>query len=247
MHKSLFLFIILAIALSFPAAAQDYGLGGMDSYISASNSNILTTNTIIGNATFRSSLKSKVNSRKAASQPTKAQTVASAAALSFKPSAAVRKQSKDRFFAIMRSSDPDGARVMEEHFGNFQGLDQALAEYGLRSDNVADVMTVWMINMWMGANGISDDPPNAHIKAVRTQIADALRASPGLASASDAQKQELSDSLLLNAALIGSALGDPKFKSGEMRAPLQKAMAKVGSSMGMDLTAMRVTSAGFVG
>jgi hypothetical protein len=252
MRKILLVAAVLTLALPTRGEAQDYGTGGMDSFISASNNNVLTTNVIVGGATFRSSLKNKVSSPKAAGT-TKVRApkrVASVADLSFRPSPAVRQKSNEQFFALMRSVDAEGATQLEASYPSgdlFPVLEQALAPYGMRANNVADAMTVWMVNLWMGANGLSEDPPKSQIRAVRTQIADSLRTSSDLATASDATKQELTESLLLNAAIIGSALGDSRVKSGEMRGALQTAMQQVGNSLGMDLTAVRITRTGFVG
>ncbi len=261
MRKPLFIAAVFAITLPTPAISQDYGLGGMDSFISTSNSNMMMTNTIISNQTFRSSLKNKLNSRKTKATPPTSQknskstarvaTVAAfpTGALTYKPSAAIRKRSKEQFFAKMRSIDPDGARQLEARYANrdlFQALDQAMDEHGLRTDNVADALTVWLINIWMGANGISNDPPASRVKAVKAQITDSLRMNSGITGASNEQKQVLTESLLLNASVVGAALADPRVKSGEMRAFLQKAMARVGSSIGLDLAAMKLTDTGFV-
>lgn len=128
----------------------------------------------------------------------------------------------------------------------FQALDREIGKYGMRTDNVADALTIWPINLWMGANGISKNPPVSRIKAVKAQIIDSLRMSFDISGASDTQKQELTESLLLNASVIGAALADPRVKSGEMRAPLQKAMVRLGSSIGLDLAAMKLTDTGFV-
>jgi hypothetical protein len=260
MRKPLFIAAVFSITLSTPALSQDYGLGGMDSFISTSNSNMMMTNTIISNQSFRSSLKNKLNSRKTKATPSTSQTSKSTArastvkafpavALTYKPSAAIRQRSKEQFFAKMRSIDPESARKLEAHFATrdlFQALDQEIAKYGMRTDNVADAFTVWLINLWMGANGISNDPPVSRIKAVKAQITDSLRMSSDIAGASDTQKQELTESLLLNASVIGAALADPRVKSGEMRAPLQKAMVRLGSSIGLNLAAMKLTDTGFV-
>jgi hypothetical protein len=243
---------VLILAVPAAAVAQDYGLGGMDSFISVSNSNMLMTDTIVRGESFKSSLRNKMNGQKAKSAGAPQAPMSEAvplAALTFKPAPAIRTKSKERFFANMRKIDPQGAREMEARYANrdlFAALDQAMAGHGLRYDNVADAFTVWMINIWLGANGLTDDPPPAQIKAVSAQIAAALGLSPDLAKASDAQKQELAEGLLLNAAVIGGALADPRATSAEGRAQLQKAMSQVGSKMGVNLTAIRISDQGFV-
>lgn len=248
--------VSLALALPSPGFSQDYGLGGIDAYISASQSNMMTMNTIVGNAVFRASLKKKLARRNAAKVATTAkkapaatQTVAPISAISFKPSSAVSEKSKETFFATLRSADPQSARQMEARFSKVnlhQTLSQAMAEHGLRADNVADAMTVWMVNLWKGANGQLEDPSPIQIRAIRAQMVDALRASPALATAKDAQKQELAEGLVLNAALVGAMASDPGAQSGPMRTAMQKAMTRVGANMGMDLRAMRITNEGFV-
>ncbi len=156
----------------------------------------------------------------------------------------------DRFLSKMREFDSEGAELLQQRHSKanfFDSMGTELNQYGMRTDNVGDAMTVWLINLWMGANGISDDPPAAQIKAVRMQVSESLRSSDTISTATDAQKQELAEILWLNAAVVGSALADPRVKSGEMRDQLQTAMSQVGRNMGMDLTAMRISDFGFSG
>jgi hypothetical protein len=248
--KSPVLFLALSLSLAVPLAAQD---GSMDMYISASNSSMMMTNTIIGGATFRSSLKAKLAKKKSAvtATPAPKKVVAPArqtASLNFSPSPRIRNASVERLFTQMRSVDPENAKKIEAQYGGgrlFQALDGALKGYGLTTNNVADSMTVWLINVWMGANGRSDNPSNAEIKAVRNQIADTLAGSPDFANANDAAKQELSDALLVNAAVIGGAVDDPAAKTAEGSAMLKKVTRKLGSDLGLDLTAMKISTEGF--
>jgi hypothetical protein len=254
-----FLFLTVFLTITTPTAtlAQDYGLGGIDSFISTSNNSVLMTNTIVGNTTFRSSLKKKLQSpqKSTAGKPTPSASgsiaktsIAPLTSLQFKPSSVIRQKSKEQFFARMRKIDPTGAEQIEARYANrdlFQALNEALAVSGLRSDNVADAFTVWLINIWMGANGQTQDPPTTQIKAVRSQIATVLRQNPDLVAASDSTKQELAEGLLLNAAVVGAALGDPRAKSSEGKATLQTVMVKIGTDMGIDLQSLQLTNNGF--
>ncbi len=265
MHSPFLFVASMALALPSPALSQDYGLGGIDAFMSSSQSHMMTMNTIIGNAAFGASLKNHLASRTAA-KTTKAATLAKKAsaprqpqpqpqpmaplsALSFKPSSAVSAKSKATFFATLRKADPEAARQIEPRFDNVslhEKLSEALAGHGLRADNVADAMTVWLVNLWLGANGQSQDPSPTQIRAIRAQMADALRASPALTAAKDAQKQEMAEGLILHAAVIGAASADPRAKSGPGKVALQDVTTRIGNSMGMDFTAMRITDEGFV-
>jgi hypothetical protein len=251
MNRSLAVAALFALSLSAPTSAQDYGLGGMDNLISQTNTNMMTTSTIIAGASFRASLKRMLNVRSDSPNTPRAESKAapvSAAALVFKPSAAVRLQSQKQFFETMRSVDPKAADMFEARFASrtiFQQMEPEMNKVGLRTDNIADAMALWLIHIWMGANGVSEDPPVAQMKAVRTQLSDVLMANPELASTSNAQKQELADSLLLNAVIMGAIIGDPQAKTPEGKAMVQKLMVEISGKLGFDLSTVRLTDAGF--
>jgi hypothetical protein len=242
---------VLLVALFGPAHAYD---GTMDAFISQSNSNMMITNSIVGGAVTRSTLKRQLNvqgsgtsSKSSPSQANK-NSGTPASALQFKRSAAVQEQSKSIFFSQMRKLDPAGAALMQARYADrdlFQALDQSVTGYGLRTDNIADAFAFWMIHLWMGSNGVSEDPPIAHIKAVRNQLVLSMQKSPMYAEFDQETKQLFAERLILNAAALKASTQDPRLKTAQDKAALQSTIAKVGTQLGLDLRTVRITNNGF--
>ena len=171
-----------------------------------------------------------------------------AKALNFRPSETVRRNNLKQFAQKTRAVDPAGADQMEQLFASTDiivAIGNAMAPYGLRTDNVADAYAVYWTNAWMGARGRNDSLSKSQLAVVRNQAANALLASPEFTSTSDPQKQEMAEALLIQAALIDtsieSAKSDPAFMS-----KLKVAIAQGAEGMGLDLDAMDLTANGFV-
>jgi hypothetical protein len=104
---------------------------------------------------------------------------------------------------------------------------------------------VYWANAWLGSRGRSDDFDKTQILAVRNQAANALLATPTVVLASDTQKQEMAEALIVQAALIGSAVESAKSDPALM-SKVKAAIAQGAKSMGLDLYSMTLTADGFV-
>ena len=113
----------------------------------------------------------------------------------------------------------------------------------MRVDDLADAYTVWWINAWQATRGRNDETPPRTNDAVRDQAARALSAT--MARADDASKQEFAESLLIQAAMIDTAVEQSKGNSAQMR-QLVAAVNQGAKRMGVDLSTMVLTEAGFV-
>ncbi len=120
-----------------------------------------------------------------------------------------------------------------------------LAKFGLRTDNLADAYTVYWVEAWQAAHGRSDEGSRAQAQAVKAQAARALLATPEVARATDAQKQELADALLVQALLIGAAKNQAGGDPAKLRA-VGQAVRQGAKASGLDLDAMTLTEDGFV-
>jgi hypothetical protein len=171
-----------------------------------------------------------------------------AKSLDFRSSETLRRANLKQFAQKTRSVDPAGADQMEQMFAStdvIAAIGKWIAPYGLRTNNVADAYTVYWTNAWLGSRGRNDTLPKAQVTAVRNQAANALLSSPEFTSASDSQKQEMAEALLIQAALIEasieSAKSDPSFMS-----KVKAAIAQGAEGMGLDLYRMTLTNKGFV-
>jgi hypothetical protein len=138
---------------------------------------------------------------------------------------------------------------MEALFASTDVIDtmsQALTPYGLTTTNVADVYAVYWINAWEASRGIvGHEETRACAQAVKAQAASAMLATSQMAAATDAQKQEFSEALLIQAALISAYMDDAAGNPAQLRA-VAAAVTKGAKAMGLDLGTMTLTERGFV-
>jgi len=173
---------------------------------------------------------------------------AATASLRYAPSKQRRAKNLGDFVARARKVDPAGAKQLETLFASGDIIDQAdqqLRTKNLRADDLADVYTVWWITAWQATRGITDDTSDATNEAVRRQSRDALIEVGLLANAGDAIKQEMAESLLLNAMLLEAALEQAKGQPDLMPA-VNKAATQGARRFGLDLASMELTDRGFV-
>lgn len=153
-----------------------------------------------------------------------------------------------KFVAKTRSVDSSGADQMEHLFAStdiMNQIGQAMDSVGLRPDNVADAYAVWWVAAWKAVNNKDIGDSSVMYNAVKQQVMNVLSATPQFSSASDALKQEMAESMLIQAAMIDAhvdaAAGDPS-----QQMALAKAVNQGAKQMDMDLTKMDLTKNGFV-
>jgi hypothetical protein len=176
------------------------------------------------------------------------QPIQRSARLEFRVSASRRRQNLSKFVEKTRATDPQGAAQMAKLFAStdFIGvIGKSIAPYGLQVNNVADAYTVYWSNAWLGAHGRQDNLSKAQVMAVKNQAAQILSATPRFGSATDAQKQELAEALLIQAALIESAIDYAK-SDPALLARTKAAIAQGAKNFGLDLYQMTLTSQGFL-
>lgn len=172
---------------------------------------------------------------------------ADARTFAYRPDLARRRANLARFVDRSRAADPQGADNLAALLAQgdlIERMRPELAKYGLVIDNVADAYTVWWINAWLASRGSSDDITAGTAAAVRRQVVQSMASAP-VATAGDAAKQEMAESLLVQGVLLGAALEQAKGNSEQMAA-LGRAASQGASGMGLDLSAMTLTEAGFV-
>ena len=168
--------------------------------------------------------------------------------LRYTPSRSRRAANLSRFVEKSRAADPAGAAQLQKIFASGDFIDKiggALAQQGMRVDNLADAYAVWWINAWQATRGHNNTTSRATNDAVRAQAARALAASPQIVAAGDAAKQEFAESLLVQATMIDAAVEQSKGNSAQMR-QIGAAVNQGARRMGLDLTTMELTEGGFV-
>lgn len=232
--------IALAMSIGAPAMAQyignwNFGSGWVDS------ENINRMNRQLDTQT-KAKLNAPIDRNQA--EP------ANSALLRFTPNLATRQLNLAGFVAKTRAQSPENADQMEQLFSStdvFAAMAQGLAPTVLRIDNVADTYAAYWIGAWEAAHGITGSQTSrAQAQAVKAQVSRALLSTPEFTKSTPAQKQELAEALLIQTALISASAEAAANDPAQMEA-VGNAVRTGAKAMGLDLDAMELGEAGFVG
>lgn len=169
--------------------------------------------------------------------------VTARADLTFTPSAQ-RRRANLATFAAQSNGEAAIAQIAAKADQIFPQLEAAMASRGMKMNNLADSYAVWWIASHDAVHGVTETRP-AHIyRAVSDQAAKALAATARIASASPALKQQLADALLVQVILIDTSVDQAKQDPQQLRA-IGTAVSQGSRRMGVDLSAMQLTDAGF--
>lgn len=176
------------------------------------------------------------------------QPAAPAAALNYERSRERTRRNLAAFVEKTRRVDPAGAAGMEQSFASQDIMNiiaQGLVPLGLRTDNVAHAYAAWWMSAWMAANDPAASSSPEQAQAVARQAADALRATSGFAEMTNAQKQEMAEVYLVQAAMIDAAVDQAAGDAARLR-DVAASVRQGAMASGMDLGRMRLTRSGFV-
>jgi hypothetical protein len=247
----IFAVIVLATPKITVADSSDYGGGWA---VPSLETSISIGRDVVNRANFdrivlensRSKSSPTPNSNKPKDRVT-AVSAPQSASLEFKPSLKLRQQNISRFFSKFSANNSSGTGqtaqlpspdvVMAE-------IDKSMAAVGLKSNNVADAYAVYWTNAWLGARGRNDDLPKSQMIAVRNQAANALLLNPKLKSATNIQKQELAEAMILQGVLISATINNAK-SDPILTDKVKVAIAQGAREMGLNLDQMTLTPQGF--
>ncbi|GAA0480604.1 hypothetical protein GCM10009096_23340 [Parasphingorhabdus litoris] len=167
--------------------------------------------------------------------------------LRFTSSKARQKQNLQKFVDRSKKVDPEGAAKMQAIFASadVMGLiDRAMGSVGLQTNNVADAYTAWWVSAYQASRGSTTTPSRKTYQAVRQQSENALLAVPSLTGASQAEKQELAEAYLIQAALIDSSVEEAQSNPQFLDA-VKEAVKQGAKNSGLDLDVMTLTDEGF--
>ena len=163
------------------------------------------------------------------------------AALAFRPDLAARKRNMARFVANIRRADPAGAKGLQDVLAKHDLIAEMNRQLpaGIRPNSVPDAMALYLVTAWYGVRGSTDSKP-ADFRVVRDQFARAVGTTPGFATTSNAEKQELSESMLLQAMIADQAVQNAKGDPATLRQIRSALNAGARATFGFDLTRMRL-------
>ncbi len=159
-----------------------------------------------------------------------------------------RKQNLEMFVQQSRIKAPDTANGLDQIFKSTDiigGIGRAIAPFGLSESNIADAYTVWWVNAWQASRGHNNPIDRGTAQAVKAQVASVMLQSGMFSGTSAAQKQEMAEALLIQAALIDAAVEESK-SNGQQLKELQKVVRQGARATGVDLDAVTLTEEGFV-
>ncbi|MFC4291481.1 DUF6683 family protein [Sphingorhabdus arenilitoris] len=237
---------ILVLSLFFGAGASRandvYPSPYTDFYANNQAINVAVVNDLIRNQSYPEKRNSSSGTNYT-NTPSENQTD-----LTYTPSKSRTKTNLQTFVNKSRAVDPAGAAKLEAFVGSndvIGQIGQVMASEGMSKNNVADAFAVYWVNAWAAAYGISDETPGSTYRAVSQQAARGLASSPEFTRATDAQKQEMAEALLIQGAMVDAArqnaLSDPAMLRKVGQAVMQGAKAT-----GLDLDQMTLTDDGFV-
>lgn len=184
-----------------------------------------------------------------ASAPARVAPVAGPEVLRFKVSPAIRKQVTDSFVAEVTASSPEAGAEWNKLFKGadvFAEMDkQAKTMFGLTTTNLADTWALYWGYAWLMTQGRGDDPTRTQMTALRNQMQGLMLALPDITALSDARKQEMSDTLLLQVVLFSALAEAWKDDPGSFK-QFGDGLAEGSRNMGFDLGLLRLTDQGFV-
>lgn len=230
--------LTFVLPLAAPAFAQDMPT-------------VLPNNYVMSDILNRQRVDSAINSdRDAARSARQPAHPAGPAATTYRASPEVSVRVRRQFADWMgRQAGAEGGRRVAEAMAKRDPVSnwaQIVGGDGLRPGDMADAMASYWILNWVMANGADNN--RAQAQAVRDQIRPMIASNPGYARLDNAQRQELSEVLMLNFLIQHAAYMDAMTRGDRDTARRlgDAAVARFRNEIGVDLRRLELTKAGFV-
>lgn len=169
-------------------------------------------------------------------------------ALNFKVSPAVRQAAIDSFVAQITEGSPEAGGQFSQAFKQtdvFAEIDKQMKSmFGLKPGNLADTWAVYWAYAYQMTRASNDDPTRAQMSGLRKQMQTLMLAIPAITTLTDARKQEMSDTLLLQVTLFGILSEAYKDDPASFKT-FGDGIAQGSQQMGFDLNLLKLTDQGF--
>lgn len=182
-------------------------------------------------------------------RPTTADTaVLDEAALTFRPSPERRQHNFADFIEGSRVAGHAGAEQLRAFLAQdvIGFVAKEVAPLGLRTDDLADAMTTYVMESWEAATAKVMPATRARAQAVRSQMDRAIAAASARLAEDDAAKQEIAETMLVQAVVVSNAikLAVVEGDRNEIAAVQESAREGTSETLGIDLRSIAVTDAG---
>jgi hypothetical protein len=177
-----------------------------------------------------------------------AMDAATLAKLNYKPSPDTRKADVAQFVERLKAVDPQGATQLAAAFSDHDLIDQAsgwMTPNGLRATNLADAVALYWVGAWLATQGSDAAPSKASLQAVRNQVAAAAINTPAVTDATDAQRQQLAEAMIIQALIVSQYLGAVKAHPELLDKVKAAAAAGAQNTFGFDIRTLKLSDTGF--
>lgn len=250
------LVVAASVPLTSPIAAQDFMVTAEDSaYLARSYAGGAAVAGAMNSYARDRAGRSAPRSRGQRSSPPPAAptppTASQRRTLNFARDAAITRDVNQRLAESMaRPGNGINAEALTAalNTGRMQGeFGRLLREFDMSPDNLADVVAGYLIINWEVANETDSRPFSRGYAAVRNDVASALTASGATQRLSAAEKQAFADALIATAMLTVEGRRQLlRSRDNAAKQRLRNAARDGARQMGVDVTAVRLTNAGFV-
>jgi hypothetical protein len=146
------------------------------------------------------------------------------------------------------AGDLEGAKALEELFAlpNLKAsMAQAIAPYGLKANDVADAITTYHVLAWNSANNVTKPPTKIQVQAVRRQMLGILKSTPSFVNSTNAQKQEIAETFLIQGFIIYAATIEARKQGPDVLARTTSTVALRAKQLtGIDFQTLQLTDDG---
>jgi hypothetical protein len=160
------------------------------------------------------------------------------------------KQNLSQFVEKTRQTSPELANELQNAFASrdiFNDIKKVISPYGLKTNDIADAMTVYWVLAYGAVNEIAAPPAQQDVRSVRQQVVEIISNAPSLGKTTDVQKQQMSEALLIQGLLASSAASQARKQGPEMMGRVADAVnTGAKASFGFDLRNYELTSDGFI-
>ena len=167
--------------------------------------------------------------------------------LSFISSPKRSKANLAYFVSQVRAKNADEADNLEQMFSSVDviGLTgEAMRGVGLDPQNLADVYAIWWVIAWSAANGVESTNDASTYRAVQEQARAAFANLAGFSAASEADRQQFAETLMVQAGILDSANDEARGNAANSKIVAEAARRGAGE-MGLNLDTMVLTREGF--
>ena len=260
LHVSASLLLFSAGLLAAPAAHAQMStdlifdnysatMGAVTSSAINNNSlnSVLEDNARSGSRRSSAAGRTGTNASRGSSAGTARGTSANSAALSYTVTPALKEQTLQRYVSQLKTSSPSTAEAVATYFGpgkpDYNAVYQNIASgYGLRANNPADVLAVYLTQGWMIVNDVDAKTITpAMMQGARNQFGPVLASNAQMTPALAARTGE---DMKLQVAIVQVGW-QGAIKGQKLPAFRQGVAALFKKQYGMDMTAFTLNSNGF--